>query len=180
MWWSVVVLVVEGFRVGGGEFPHDGGFSALSRGQLSVLRELSAGRTGSLRGSMNGGADRRAPVPAGGGVADRAASADGQVTTLINFLSAGSGSGRGPASAGGAASRCRGRPVGRPFGLFDDVVFRASQDSLGPQFSREPQLILPGRQVRPPRPDAGLAADGDRPNTPEPSAVVPNHSGRRP
>ena len=53
--WSVVVRGAESCRAGGGEFPHDGGFSVLSRGQLSVLRELSAGQAGSLRGGMNRG-----------------------------------------------------------------------------------------------------------------------------
>src|SRR5215472_4428777 len=36
-----------------GEFPHDGDFSVLSRGQLSVLRKLSAGQTRSLQAIMN-------------------------------------------------------------------------------------------------------------------------------
>src|SRR5262245_25093306 len=59
--WRVAVWVAEGCRVmeccraGGGEFSSYGGLSVLSRGQLSVLRELSAGRTRSLRGIMNRG-----------------------------------------------------------------------------------------------------------------------------
>ena len=70
---GVVVPVPEGCRAGRGEFSSRGAFPALSRGQLSVLRELSAVQARSLRVIMT------------------------KRWALGTARSTGSGSGRGPA-----------------------------------------------------------------------------------
>jgi len=43
------VLVAESSRAGGGDISSHGGFSVLPRGELSVLRKLSAARTAAFR-----------------------------------------------------------------------------------------------------------------------------------
>jgi hypothetical protein len=59
------VLVPDSCRAGGGEFSSRGDLSVLSRGQLSVLRKLSAARTATLQVITQGPDPRRRRVRSG-------------------------------------------------------------------------------------------------------------------